>query len=111
MWRVLAQAAAIGSDGAAIWGSSSSVSSKKHCKELFQYIMDSLGPAAEKVAWRSNLCSKNICNSRGRCTFLNDDYAKAWRMFIDDSEAFYAGDIACRCSEKYSGRYCNEERA
>ena len=108
MWRMLAQAAAVGSAGAVIWGSSASVGSEGHCKNLKQYIIDTLGPAAEKVAWRSNLCSEQICNSHGRCTWPNDVNAKAWKLFLDDSMKFYAGDIICRCSENYSGRFCEK---
>nr|WBW70090.1 venom protein [Lampona murina] len=107
MWRILAQAAAGGSDGAVIWGSSASVGSQKLCNNLKKYITETLGPAAEKVAWKSNLCSKEICNSRGQCTFPNDNFAVAWKLFIDDtSTSFHAGDITCRCSENYSGRFC-----
>lgn len=109
VWRMLAQAAATGSDGAVIWGSSASVGSKNHCNNLKKYIIDTLGPAAEKVSWRSDLCSKQICNNRGRCRFPNDDYANAWKLYInDDKPSFSARDITCRCSENYSGQFCNE---
>lgn len=108
-WRMLAQAASVGAEGAAIWGSSASVNSENNCKNLKQYIIDILGPAAEKVASRSDLCSNQICNGRGRCTFPNDDDAKAWKLFIDDTvKTFNAGDITCRCSENYTGRFCNQ---
>lgn len=107
MWRMLAQVAASGSDGAVIWGSSESVESENRCKNLREYIISILGPAAEKVAWKSNLCAKEICNGRGRCTWPNDDYAKAWRLFTDSNvTSFYAGDITCRCSGSFAGRFC-----
>lgn len=106
---MLAQTAASGSDGAVIWGASASVKSENHCKNLKKYIIDVIGPAAEKVSWRADLCSKQICNSKGRCTFPNDEYSKSWKLFIDDTaQSFYAGDITCRCLEGYSGRFCSE---
>nr|CUH74573.1 hyaluronidase precursor [Cupiennius salei] len=109
VWRMLAQAAAVGGSGAVIWGSSAAVASEELCKSLKQYIIETLGPAAEKVAWRSDLCSKEICNNQGRCTFPDDDYANAWKLFTDDTVKFYAGNITCRCSENYSGRFCEKK--
>lgn len=109
MWRMLAQAAAVGAHGVVIWGSSASVSSKDRCQNLKQYILNTLGPAAEKVAWRSNLCSQQVCHGHGKCTWPNDDSAKAWRLFLnDDVKTFHAADITCRCSENYIGRFCQD---
>uniref|UniRef100_A0A482Z6I3 Hyaluronidase n=1 Tax=Phidippus regius TaxID=1905328 RepID=A0A482Z6I3_9ARAC len=108
-WRMLAQTAASGSNGAVIWGASASVASENHCKNLKRYIKDVIGPAAEKISWRSDLCSKQICHGKGQCTFPNDEYAKAWKLFTDDdTKNFYAGDITCRCFENYKGRFCSE---
>lgn len=106
---MLAQTAASGSDGAVIWGASASVSSKQKCENLKNYITDVIGPAAKKVSQRADLCSEQICNGKGRCAFPNDDYAKSWKLFIEDtSKDFKAEDITCRCLESYSGKFCNE---
>lgn len=109
--RKIAQVASIGSDGVVIWGSSNSVSTKILCNELKEYIIDTLGPAVERVAYNSNLCSQRVCNGNGFCTWPNETSVTAWKLFLDDKPTFYAGDVECRCRKKYTGRFCEKNNS
>nr|R4J7Z9.1 RecName: Full=Hyaluronidase; AltName: Full=Chondroitinase; AltName: Full=Dietrich's hyaluronidase; AltName: Full=Hyaluronoglucosaminidase; AltName: Full=Spreading factor; Flags: Precursor [Loxosceles intermedia]AGH25912.1 hyaluronidase [Loxosceles intermedia] len=109
-WRLIAQIASLGMDGAVIWGSSASVGSKNHCAQLMKYIADVLGPATLRIKENVARCSKQACSGRGRCTWPKDTSVIAWKFLVEKEDYdFYLGDIECKCVEGYEGRYCEQK--
>ncbi|KAG8199841.1 hypothetical protein JTE90_015839 [Oedothorax gibbosus] len=108
--RMVAQVASVGSDGAVIWGSSSSVSTLSRCKDLKTYVTNTIGPVVENVSKRQLMCTNRICNGRGKCTWPGDVDVIAWNLFrIGTKISFNPDDIVCKCDYGYDGRFCEKK--
>ncbi|XP_060595568.1 hyaluronidase-like [Ruditapes philippinarum] len=65
--NTIQQVAEAGLNGIALWGSSSWFRNASDCTRLRDYLDSTLGPFIKNVTIKAWKCSKELCNSHGRC--------------------------------------------
>ncbi|XP_003967305.1 hyaluronidase PH-20 isoform X2 [Takifugu rubripes] len=65
--------AAVGASGVVMWGSSTDYDSKGECESLSRYLKSTLNPYIANVTAAAMLCSRVLCQGKGRCTRKNYD--------------------------------------
>ena len=106
----IGQSAEQGVAGVVIWGDKLTEKTKTDCLEIQTYIDNFLGPLVKNLTTITQTCSREFCNSHGRCTFqLNPAvYVKASSQgFIQDLTQWKFQ--SCKCYNGWSGADCGHQ--
>lgn len=100
-----------GIDGVILWGNSNF---RKNCTAVKNYLDGTLGPYVQRVLNFTQQCSRDVCNSHGRCEkkYIETDVDKidqdVNKDHVYDADQA-AADYKCRCYEGWSGESCGTE--
>ncbi|KAM9807673.1 uncharacterized protein hyal4 [Neosynchiropus ocellatus] len=61
------ESAALGAAGVVMWGGSKDFDNKASCQSLSDYLASTLSPYVANVTAAATLCSRALCQSKGRC--------------------------------------------
>ena len=109
----LGVAADLGVDGIIIWGNKYRKQPKSQCEREQIYLETKLGPYVQRLLDFSRKCSRDICNSKGRCvkdkvevdvTKINGDLHKDHVYNLADAKESYH----CRCYAGWKGDHCKK---
>ncbi|XP_038637227.1 hyaluronidase PH-20-like isoform X3 [Scyliorhinus canicula] len=120
--HTIGESAALGTAGFVIWGSLSMTETKSACLAIADYVKEILNPYIVNVTSAARLCSKILCQKKGRCVrkswdsthylHLNpasfrirrsdDGYTVIGRASFEDI-VFMAEKFTCQC---YTGQNC-----
>ncbi|XP_069500222.1 hyaluronidase-3-like [Ambystoma mexicanum] len=90
--HTIGESAAMGAAGVVLWGGNPFSSSYKHCKNLRENLIESLGPYVLNVTRAADVCSVQLCGSNGRCQRRNPEELDAFLHLNPQSFYIIPGD-------------------
>ena len=100
----------MGINGIIIWGSTKRVENKTLCQSEEEHVKY-IGPYIQRLLNFAGNCSRDLCNSHGRCAknYVEKDINKIGKK-LDADHVYVREDVAqeyhCRCYEGWTGTDC-----